>query len=156
MKLAVHDEAAMVSVGGRLARACHDAVVVYLSGPLGAGKTTLVRGFMRGMGYGARVKSPTYTLIEPYEVEGRHLFHLDLYRVRDAAELIYLGLRELQDGNAIILVEWPELGEGFLPLADVLLKIDYADEGRSLSIEARSPAGERLVEVFAGTDFSQD
>lgn len=144
----------MVAVGEQLARACHGAVVFYLYGPLGAGKTTLVRGFMRGMGYSAAVKSPTYTLIEPYEVGTRHLYHLDLYRVRAAAELDYLGLRELQDSNAVILVEWPERGEGFLPPADVLLKIDYAGEGRRVSLEARSVLGEKLVEEFAAAAFN--
>jgi tRNA threonylcarbamoyladenosine biosynthesis protein TsaE len=155
MKLAVQDEAAMVALGGQLAKACHDAMVFYLDGPLGAGKTTLVRGFMRGMGYSAAVKSPTYTLIEPYEAGGRLLYHLDLYRVHGAEELEYLGLRELQDGNAIILVEWPERGVGFLPPADVMLKIDYAAEGRHVSLEARSVAGERLVKAIGGTDFSR-
>ena len=154
MKLVVHDGAAMAAVGELLAKACHDALVFYLYGELGAGKTTLVRGFMRGMGYSAAVKSPTYTLIEPYEVGARHLYHLDLYRVRDAAELDYLGLRELQDSNAILLVEWPERGEGFLPPADILLKIDYAAEGRHLSLEARSVAGEKLMREFASDNFS--
>lgn len=146
----------MVALGERLAQACHDALIIYLYGPLGAGKTTLARGFMRGMGYGAAVKSPTYTLIEPYEVGSRRLFHLDLYRIRDAEELNYLGLRELQDGNAVILVEWPERGEGLLPPADVSVKIEYAAAGRRLSFEAGSAAGARLVHEFAAGDFSAD
>ena len=154
MKLAVRDEAAMLALGEQLAKACHEALVFYLTGPLGAGKTTLVRGFMRGMGYGAAVKSPTYTLIEPYEAGPWHLYHLDLYRVHDAAELDFLGLRDLQDGNAIILVEWPEQGAGFLPPADVRLAIDYIGEGRQISLTARSAAGERLVHGLDGADFS--
>jgi len=155
MKLAVPDEAAMVVLGGRLALACHDAMVFYLEGPLGAGKTTLVRGFMRGMRYDAAVKSPTYTLIEPYQAGDRHLFHLDLYRVHDPGELEYLGLRELQDGDAVILVEWPERGAGFLPPADVVLNIDYAAQGRHVVLEARTTAGERFIKVVAGSDFSE-
>jgi tRNA threonylcarbamoyladenosine biosynthesis protein TsaE len=154
MKLAVADQGAMVEVGKHLAKACHAPMVFYLYGPLGAGKTTLVRGFMRGMGYDAAVKSPSYTLIEPYEVGSWRVYHLDLYRVRDAAELDYLGLRELQNGNAVILVEWPERGEGFLPPADVALSIDYAAEGRQVAVEARSLAGEKLIEEWAAAGFN--
>jgi tRNA threonylcarbamoyladenosine biosynthesis protein TsaE len=156
MKLAVHDEAAMIAMGEQLAGSCHDPVVFYLYGPLGAGKTTLVRGFMRGLGYAAAVKSPTYTLIEPYEVGVRHVYHLDLYRVRDAAELDYLGLRDLQDGKAVLLVEWPERGEGFLPPADVEITIDYAAEGdgRQLAMQAHGTVGEKLITAFLGGDFN--
>jgi len=155
MKLAVHDEAAMLAMGERLAGACHDPVVLYLYGPLGAGKTTLVRGFMRGLGYAAAVKSPTYTLIEPYEIGARRAYHLDLYRVRDPAELEYLGLRELQDGNAVLLVEWPERGKGYLPPADMEITIDYAaaGEGRQLALQAHGAVGERLIFACLGGDF---
>jgi len=144
----------MVATGERLAKACHGPLVVYLHGPLGAGKTTLVRGFMRGMGYGAAVKSPTYTLIEPYEVGPWQVYHLDLYRVADAAELDYLGLRELQDNHAIVLVEWPERGKGFLPAADVVINLDYADAGRWVSLEARSVAGKSFMEACEGIDLN--
>jgi tRNA threonylcarbamoyladenosine biosynthesis protein TsaE len=155
MMLAVYDEAAMIAMGERLAGACHDPMVFYLYGPLGAGKTTLVRGFMRGLGYAAAVKSPTYTLIEPYEFGARRVYHLDLYRVREAAELEYLGLRELQDGSAVILVEWPERGAGFLPPADVELTIDYTEgEGRQLAMQARSAVGEKLVSAFGSGNFN--
>ncbi len=111
MKLIAHDEAEMLTVGGKLANICRDSTVIYLRGQLGAGKTTLVRGFMRGMGYTGAVKSPTYTLVEPYQVGDRRLYHLDLYRVQAAAELAYLGLRELAEGKAITLIEWPERGK---------------------------------------------
>jgi tRNA threonylcarbamoyladenosine biosynthesis protein TsaE len=149
MKLAVPDEAAMIALGGRLAEACRGPAVIYLQGPLGAGKTTLVRGFMRGMGIGGAVKSPTYTLIEPYEAGSRRLYHLDLYRIHDAAELEYLGLRELQDGGAVILVEWPERGAGSLPSVDVSIGIDYTANGRRVTLEAHSDAGKSLVEACA-------
>ena len=81
MSLLIHNEVEMQDLGGRLAQCCHDAIVMYLRGPLGAGKTTLIRGFMRGIGYTGVVKSPTYTLIEPYEVGETRLYHLDLYRI---------------------------------------------------------------------------
>ena len=155
MKLAVPNEAAMITLGEQLAKACHNALVFYLKGPLGAGKTTLVRGFMRGMGYGAAVKSPTYTLVEPYEAGAWHLYHLDLYRIHDAAELDYLGLRDLHDKNAILLVEWPERGEGFLPSSDVLLTIDYVEDGRCVSLQAHSLAGENLLVALSAYRFSQ-
>ncbi|MEJ2566571.1 MAG: tRNA (adenosine(37)-N6)-threonylcarbamoyltransferase complex ATPase subunit type 1 TsaE [Gammaproteobacteria bacterium] len=154
MKFAVQDEAAMVAAGMRLAEACHAPLVFYLHGPLGAGKTTLVRGFMRGMGYDAVVKSPTYTLIEPYEIGPWHVYHLDLYRVRDAAELDYLGLRELQDDHAIVLVEWPERGAGFLPPADVVITLDYAGEGRWISLEDQGAAGKTFLEALGGVDLN--
>ncbi len=145
MKLSIRDEQEMLALGGRLAQACQDAAVIYLHGQLGAGKTTLVRGFMRGMGYGGPVKSPTYTLIEPYESGEWRLFHLDLYRVQDAAELAYLGLRELYEPRVIMLVEWPERGEGFLPPADLEIEIEYALTGRELIVQALSPAGEEIL-----------
>jgi tRNA threonylcarbamoyladenosine biosynthesis protein TsaE len=154
MSLLVHDESEMLELGDRLARSCHNAIVVYLRGPLGAGKTTLVRGFMHGISYTGVVKSPTYTLIEPYEVGEMRLYHLDLYRIETAQELAYLGLRELHDGKTIMLVEWPERGAGFLPPADLILEIEYAAEGRRLSLIAPTPAGEAVAKVLASADFS--
>lgn len=156
MKLVIHDEAEMLALGGRLAQVCNDAIVIYLHGQLGAGKTTLVRGFMRSMGYTGAVKSPTYTLIEPYEVGGWRLYHLDLYRVQNSAELAFLGLRELYEGKVIMLVEWPERGVGFLPPADLVLDIEYALAGRSLIPQPLTPVGEAIVKALASADFSSD
>ena len=149
MKIAVPDEAAMLALGGQLAKACHNPTVLYLYGPLGAGKTTLVRGFMRGIGYGATVKSPTYTLIEQYDTASWRLYHLDLYRIRDTEELGYLGLREMQDRKSIIMVEWPERGEGFLPSADVAVKIDYDHEGRQVSLDALTAMGKKMMDELS-------
>jgi tRNA threonylcarbamoyladenosine biosynthesis protein TsaE len=156
MKCSVHDEAEMLALGGSLAVACHNPMVIYLHGQLGAGKTTLVRGFMRGMGYKGAVKSPTYTLIEPYQLGQWRLHHLDLYRVQAAAELAYLGLRELHDGKVIMLVEWPERGEGLLPPADLVLNIEYAMVGREITLTPLTAVGEALVNGLAGADFSSD
>ena len=153
MKFIIHDEEEMLVLGAKLAKACRRATIIYLRGELGAGKTTLVRGFMRGMGYKAPVKSPTYTLVEPYDVAEWHLYHLDLYRIREAEELAYLGLRELQDRNVVVLVEWPERGEGFLPPADVVLEIEYAGDGRRVMLEPRTAVGEKIQELIA-SDFS--
>lgn len=143
----------MLALGGRLARACHAAAVIYLYGPLGAGKTTFVRGFLRARGYAGTVKSPTYTLIEPYDIEDWHCYHLDLYRVEAAAELDYLGLRELYQGKALLLVEWPERGAGFLPPPDLVVDIEYAETGRVLHLEAKSAVGGTLLRTLE-SEFS--
>jgi len=155
MKLVIGDEADMLALGGRLARACPAAAVIYLHGQLGAGKTTLARGFLRARGYGGAVKSPTYTLIEPYEVGDRRVYHLDLYRVEDAAELAYLGLRELYEGKAVMLVEWPERGGTYLPPPDLVMEIEYATAGRQLLLVPHSAIGEALISAL-GSDFSPD
>ena len=155
MNLVVGDDAAMVALGDRLARICPGAMVIYLFGSLGAGKTTLVKGFMHGLGYNGAVKSPTYTLIEPYDIHGRVIYHLDLYRVSDASELEYLGLRELQEGDAVVLVEWPEHGQGFLPAADILLNIKYAPEGRHIELHGCSSLGDRFIKDLEIAAFSE-
>ena len=153
MKFIIPDEEEMLVLGGKLAKACRRATIIYLRGQLGAGKTTLVRGFLRGMGYGAAVKSPTFTLVEPYEAAEWRLYHLDLYRIQKADELVYLGLRELQDHNVIVLVEWPERGEAYLPPADIVLVIDYAEHGRRVSLEPLTAVGKMTLDIFSA-DFS--
>jgi tRNA threonylcarbamoyladenosine biosynthesis protein TsaE len=132
-------------LAARLPRPC----VVLLSGDLGAGKTTLVRGVLRGFGHRGAVRSPTFTLLEPYDLGDRHLYHLDLYRLGDAEELEYLGLRDLVDEDSLLFVEWPERATDALPAPDLAIRIAYATSGRTLHLEARSPAGERLL---AGLD----
>jgi len=144
------DEAAQVALGQRIAAACGKEAVLYLRGELGAGKTTLTRGLMRGFGYDGPVKSPTYTLIEPYELPGRRVNHLDLYRVGDPGELEYLGLRELTAQPGVMLVEWPERGEGWLPQADLDIRIDYRGAGRSVHVDAASPRGESMLKALKG------
>jgi tRNA threonylcarbamoyladenosine biosynthesis protein TsaE len=150
LQIEAPDEDAQVALGRRIAEACGADAVLYLRGELGAGKTTLTRGLMRGFGYDGPVKSPTYTLIEPYELDGRRVSHLDLYRVGDPAELEYLGLRELTAQPGVILVEWPERGEGWLPDADLDIRIDYRGAGRSVSISAASPRGQAILDALGG------
>lgn len=133
-------------IGARLARALPDLTsgpaIVYLGGDLGAGKTTLARGFLRQCGHMGSVKSPTYTLVEIYERPDRTIVHLDLYRLRDPSELEPLGLRDLARPGHVWLVEWPERGEGFLPPADLLVILHSGEAGHTADIRPRSALGE--------------
>ena len=143
-------EADTAALGRRLAQVCPVRAVIWLRGPLGAGKTTLVRGFLRGLGYQGAVKSPTYTLIEPYECGGRRVFHLDLYRIADPAELDYLGLRDLQDEDAVLLVEWPKRGAAALPPADLRLDLEYDGSMRRAIVQPLTTAGDELAKAASG------
>jgi tRNA threonylcarbamoyladenosine biosynthesis protein TsaE len=119
---------------------------IWLEGELGAGKTTFSRGFIHAMGHTGRVPSPTYTLVEPYALADYTIYHLDLYRLADAQELDFLGLDEYWDAGAVLLIEWPDRGAGFLPAADLLLSLAVAGEGRELDIQARTRAGEAVAQ----------
>ncbi len=114
---------AMEAFGARLVATRQPPLLVFLHGDLGAGKTTLVRGALRALGHTGAVKSPTYTLIEPYEPGGVPLYHIDLYRLSDPGEIDYLGVRELLDQAAWVFIEWPERGGGWLPQPDVSLHL---------------------------------
>ncbi|MFU8821640.1 MAG: tRNA (adenosine(37)-N6)-threonylcarbamoyltransferase complex ATPase subunit type 1 TsaE [Gammaproteobacteria bacterium] len=147
------DEGATEALGralaGPLARACRDApVVVHLEGPLGAGKTTLARGLLRGLGHAGRVRSPTFTLLEPYELPGCFVVHLDLYRLADPGELDYLGLVDMLGAGSLMLVEWAARGGDRLPRADLRITLDYDGDARRAICKALTPAGEAIV---AGT-----
>jgi tRNA threonylcarbamoyladenosine biosynthesis protein TsaE len=139
------DEAAQVAFGQRLMAACEGQTLIFLRGDLGAGKTTLTRGLLRGLGHTGAVKSPTYTLIEPYDLPTGRVFHLDLYRVGDPGELEYLGLRELFEEAAVTVIEWPERGAGWLPSPDLDVHISYAPVGRRLCIEAATAQGAAIL-----------
>lgn len=145
------DAAATESIGRRLAaplaRAAADApFVLHLSGPLGAGKTTLARGLLRGLGHEGRVRSPTFTLLEPYELACCQVAHLDLYRLADPAELDYLGLPDMLAPGNLLLVEWADRGGKRVPAADLHIALDYAGEGRRIVLEPRSARGRRVIE----------
>ncbi len=132
--LYIENEAAMMAFGGKLADNLHDGGIVLLKGDLGAGKTTLVRGLLRHLGHQGIVKSPTYTLVEPYTLHGRKIYHFDLYRLGDPEELEYMGGRDYWESGALCLIEWPEQAKGYLPEADLTLEISYQNTGRSISI----------------------
>jgi len=123
------DEAATIAVGRRLALALPQSVLIYLEGDLGAGKTTLVRALLRALGHKGAVRSPTYTLIEPYELTGHDVFHLDLYRLGSPDELEDIGIRDILALPCVLLVEWPEkAGDRAWPSA-LRLSLDFAEGG---------------------------
>jgi tRNA threonylcarbamoyladenosine biosynthesis protein TsaE len=132
-----------------------NACIVYLRGDLGAGKTTLARGFLRGLGYVGRVKSPTYTLVETYKVGDARVFHFDLYRLVDPEELDYIGFRDYVDGRSILLIEWPEHGLGVLPPEDLRIEMTFAGDAivgdaRSCQLTAHSVLGEGILARLRG------
>ncbi len=138
------DAEATEALGAALARCCPAGVQIHLRGELGAGKTTLVRGFLHALGHRGKVRSPTFTLVEPYGLDGRlpggPVYHFDLYRLGDPEELEYLGGRDYFDGRATCLVEWPERGEGWLAPPDVSVELRYTAEGtRRAVLAARDP-----------------
>ena len=135
--------------GARLARsrpAADRLTVIHLTGDLGAGKTTLTRGFLRELGVTGTVRSPTYTLVEIYTLGSLTALHLDLYRLSDAAELDNLGVREWARGGHLWLIEWPERGAGRLPEADLVITLTAGDDGHDIEVTARSELGTRWVE----------
>jgi tRNA threonylcarbamoyladenosine biosynthesis protein TsaE len=130
----VESEDAMLMLGAELARDLRGGDVVTLSGELGAGKTTLVRGVLSGLGFDGRVKSPSYGLVETYDVGGLVVHHLDLYRLADPAELDFIGLDDLVGSESALLVEWPERAGGLLPEPDRHIQIELAGSSRQVEI----------------------
>lgn len=142
----LYSENELEAVAARLARQVTADLIIYLRGPLGAGKTTFARGFLRGLGYKGVVKSPTYTLVEPYSFEsGLMCYHFDLYRLADPEELEFTGARDYFNASSICLIEWPEKALGYLADADIDCHLEHHSQGRKMSLTACSTKGEQLM-----------
>ena len=137
-----------IAVGQKLARHVQAPLTLYLTGDLGAGKTTLSRGLIQGLGHRGAVKSPTYTLVEPYQLGDLSVFHFDLYRLRDPEELEFMGIRDYFRADTLCLVEWPEQGHGYLPVADLDLHLTFESEHRRVVISANTDAGARIIKAL--------
>jgi tRNA threonylcarbamoyladenosine biosynthesis protein TsaE len=140
------DEAATLALGAHLSRSLAAPLLVYLQGDLGAGKTTLMRGLLRGLGYAGRVKSPTYTLLESYDLPGFTLNHFDLYRLCDPREWLEAGFDELCGRDSVCVIEWPQRAAGALPPADAWLELKVQGTGRQCSVRAESERGKRWLQ----------
>jgi tRNA threonylcarbamoyladenosine biosynthesis protein TsaE len=139
------DENAQVAFGGQLGIACKGEGVIFLQGTLGMGKTTLTRGILQAYGHQGAVKSPTYTLVEPYEFADKMVYHFDLYRLADPEELEYMGIRDYFSEAALCVIEWPNKGAGILPVADLELTLDKQGAGRRASVEALTVKGAAIL-----------
>jgi tRNA threonylcarbamoyladenosine biosynthesis protein TsaE len=143
------DENATGAFAARLAKIIVPGLVIYLRGDLGAGKTTLVRALLKSLGYQGRVKSPTYTLLEQYQVKGLHLRHFDLYRFQNESEWETAGFNDEFDGRNIFLIEWPERAAGLLAPADVEIFFDILTDGRNIRLHANTDTGRECLNNLA-------
>ena len=152
LTMTLADEEATVNAGQSLGAAAKGGAIIYLEGQLGAGKTTFCRGVLRAFGHRGPVKSPTYTLVEPYTLGDGAVFHFDLYRLGDPEELEYMGIRDYFEPAAICLIEWPERGRGVLPSPDIRVSIGQQGAGRRLELRGESGRGRAIVTAMSKHD----
>lgn len=139
------DEAETLAFGRLLQRAVAPGTIVFLRGNLGAGKTTLVRGYLRATGFQGPVKSPTFTVVEEYRLNGAEVLHFDLYRLGTPDELEWLGIRDYLRGDVVCFIEWPERGEDVLPMPDLDITLTISGSGRQAAIAAPSTEGREIL-----------
>lgn len=145
-EIILHGEEETLQCGASMASVVTAPCTIFLHGELGAGKTTFVRGFLHALGVTGRVKSPTYTLVECYDLaDGSTVCHFDFYRIKELAELQHVGLKDYFTPNAICLIEWPEKATGYLAAPDLDCYLQYLDDARLLRVHANSTIGERLL-----------
>jgi len=142
-------EADTVALGQRLAAVLQQGGTLYLEGDLGAGKTTLARGLIQALGHSGAVKSPTYTIVEPYELARGPVFHFDLYRLADPEELELMGIRDYFAPGAICIVEWPDKGGDLIPPPDLRLRLEKTGNSRRAHLQAHTPAGRQMLQKIA-------
>ncbi|MBT8124133.1 MAG: tRNA (adenosine(37)-N6)-threonylcarbamoyltransferase complex ATPase subunit type 1 TsaE [Gammaproteobacteria bacterium] len=140
-------EAATLEFAAKFAQLCQPPLIIYLQGDLGSGKTTFARGFINKLGYSGKVKSPTFTLVESYDLEQARLYHFDLYRLKDPLELEYIGIRDLTwESDVMCLIEWPERGGSELPEADLVIRLEYQGDSRAVDYQANSTKGQMIID----------
>ncbi|WP_460859725.1 tRNA (adenosine(37)-N6)-threonylcarbamoyltransferase complex ATPase subunit type 1 TsaE [Rheinheimera gaetbuli] len=147
-QIILSDEQATLTLAGKVGRLVAGGQTVFLRGELGAGKTTFSRGLLGALGHQGKVKSPTYTLVEPYELAGLTVYHFDLYRLRDAEELEFMGIRDYFRADSLCLIEWPEQGMGYLPVADLDIHLIFEQQHRLVSISANTAAGAAIIKAI--------
>lgn len=152
----IYTAAMMEAFGSQLALACQARTILHLQGELGVGKTTLVRGFLRALGHTGAVKSPTYTLVEPYQIRGKKIYHFDFYRLTDPEELEYMGIRDYLTEEMLALIEWPEKGGRLTPAADLQIQLFYHNQTeRLLKLQALTAIGQTVVTYISNqVEFS--
>ena len=149
VEIYLEGEPAMLAFGARMAEVTQGGGLIFLEGDLGAGKTTFSRGLIRGLGHVGAVKSPTFTLVEPYEIGTIKAFHFDLYRLVEPEEIEYLGSRDYFEEDALCLIEWPRQGAGFLPKPDLTITISPQAAGRLLKLSPQGSRGESWCAAVA-------
>ncbi len=147
------DADATEQLGAAIANCCTQGAIIELHGDLGAGKTTLVRGVLHAYGHTGAVKSPTYTLVEPYHYHGMDIYHFDLYRLGDPDELEYMGIRDYFREQSLSLIEWPQRGQGMLPVADIKIQLSYLQHGRDVMIDSQNTRGDEMLLCLSQSVF---
>lgn len=132
-----------------LAKSLTPGLIIYLTGELGAGKTTLVRAMLTALGHTGITKSPTYTLVETYDLHGLTIHHFDLYRLADPSELEFIGIRDYVAAKAICIFEWPHKGHGYVPKADLEITLKLEHNNRTATITAKSPLGAKILQAVS-------